>query len=307
MVGLTFLLLTQASSPRIDVVDIVAHLAKQEKQPVVALASERDYPRSVLQGSRTEVLRKLEGQGLFFRGGALVAAAWPRAAYTYRLENKPNRAPLDLSRLTASPDGTYRARLGGDWQREGKRVARFHDFYSFMEVIVSDRAAVDPSRMRSQFARVLGADWDAENERFDARPAEWRKRTLRFFTPEPADWSPNSARFLRTTLPEWTEGEIAQLLSKMSSGVDLPSTNKPLTVRYVLRAIDYFLNGPSGATGITPEQADWARGRSYFDATFKIEVRSDLRDAGVAFRARANGSVMSWVPVPPPTTWRQGG
>lgn len=307
MVGLTFLLLTQASSPRIDIADMVSHLAAQEKRPVVALTSERDYPRSVLQGSRTEVLRKLEGQGLFFRDGALVASAWPRAAYTYRLENKPNRAPLDLSRLTASPDGTYRARLGGDWRRDGRRIARFHDFYSFMELVGSDRSALDPVPMRPQFVRVLGADWDRENERFDTRPSEWRKRTLRFFTPEPADWSPNSARFLRITLPEWTESEISQLLSKMSTGVDLPSTGKPLTVRYVLRAIDYFLNGPSGATGITPEQAEFFRGQSFLDSSFTIQFRSDLNNGAVMFPPRPNGSRFAWMPKPPPAEWRQGG
>lgn len=284
---------------------VVAKLATASNEPVVAISTTQKFPRELLRQPHRELVEGLAQIGWVYEEGLLLPRAWPEVLFTQRATRPPTERDFNFDK--ASSGDVLKIPLSGAWRRGKVVAARFHTFYDYGEIVVSSGFRFDSAADINKIERVLGSDWNEEEKLFDVSPAVWKDRTLALAQDPPAWWTQDSVRLLKVTLPEWSSDEVKRLLGNMEAGASVSAIGKPITQRYVLRALAYFLDFRASRSGLTPEFIQTLQERAYLDGTFVVGFRADLSSGGVRFRARPQGAEFSFTPIPPPAEWRQGG
>jgi hypothetical protein len=300
MMVLAFVTVTAQTTVSLDAV--VDRLALLNESYVVALQDASTFPPETLALSKPKLFKKLEGLGYRIEGNLLIPKAWPGSVFTERplpavrakeitLEDL---APFDKSKLPLKEFFFSTIKLSKS------QTLKFHSFYAPFELVVGGKPTTG-AEFIGAVLKLIGSKKLSDGKTVIANPEPkiWQPRMLESINR--SEGSPLKT-FFQILIPELSLAEIDQLLSNMDRGKRFSIAGKPRTYRYVNRALDYFMNGPSESTGISDFQKTDLRERVDFK---KIEVgmRANFTTGGVWFGAKPGGAQLLWLPIEVPSGW----
>jgi hypothetical protein len=248
------------------------------------------------------LIKKLEGLGYRLEGNALTHRAWPATVFTERPLPAVRAEEISLGDLAPYDKSKFPTKefFFSTIELSKSQKLKFHSFYAPFELVVGGKPTTG-AEFIGAVLKLIGSKKLSDDKTVIANPEPkiWQPRMLESINR--SEGSPLKT-FFQILIPELSLAEIDQLLSNMDRGKRFSIAGKPRTYRYVNRALDYFMNGPSESTGISDFQKTDLRERVDFK---KIEVgmRANFTTGGVWFGAKPGGAQLSWLPIEVPSGW----
>jgi len=301
MMVLAFVAITAQTTVSLDAV--VDRLALLNESYVIALQDASTFPPETLALSKPKLIKKLEGLGYRIEGNNLIPKAWPGSVFSERPLLAVRAKEITLEDLAPFDKSKFPPKefFFSNIKLSKSQTLKFHSFYAPFELVVGGKPTTG-TEFIGAVLKLIGSKKLTDDKTVMANPDPkvWQPRML-----ESINQSEGSLLkvFFQIVIPELTPAEIDQLLSDMDRGKRFSIAGKPRTYRYVNRSLDYFMNGPFSAIGITEEQKTFFREKVDFN---KIEVgmRANFTTGGVWFGAKFGGAQLSWMPIAVPSSWR---
>lgn len=281
---------------------VVDRLSVLNESYVVALQDSSTFPPETLKLTKPKLIKKLEGLGYRLEGNALTPRAWPATVFTERPLPAVRAKELTLGDLALFDNSKVPPKefFFSTIELSKSQKLKFHSFYAPFELVVGGKPTTG-AEFIGAVLKLIGSKKLSVGKTVIANPEPkiWQPRMLESINR--SEGSPLKT-FFQILIPELSLAEIDQLLSNMDRGKRFSIAGKPRTYRYVNRALDYFMNGPSESTGISDFQKTDLRERVDFK---KIEVgmRVNFTTGGVWFGAKPGGAQLSWLPIEVPSGW----
>ncbi len=282
---------------------VVDRLSLLKESYVVALQDSATFSAETLTLSKPKLIKKLEGLGYRLEGNALTPRAWPATVFTERplpaVRAKDltveDLAPFDKSKVPAKEFFFSTIELSKS------QKLKFHSFYAPFELVVGGKPTTG-AEFIGAVLKLIGSKKLSDGKTVIANPEPkiWQPRM--FESVKLSELGVEAKTFFQIMIPELASVEIDQLLSDMDRGKRFSIAGKPRTYRYINRALDYFMNGPSESTGISDFQKTDFREKVDFNQIW-VSARANFTNGGVYFGAKPGGAQLSWIPMIIPSGW----